>query len=369
MQARRAVRLVALLALGAALAAAQTTQPRERGGQAAPARSYSAQRAGDVVRLQDTTRQTTVSILSSVGNIVFELRVKGQNVLRWPYASLDEFKARPALNGLPFLGPWANRLDEQAFYANGKRYGFDMSLGNVRGAIPIHGFLSQAAGWRVVDARADAGSAWVTSRLDFYKQPAWMKQFPFAHTVDITYRLQKGVLEVVTSIANLSVDPMPIAIGFHPYFQLTDSTRDEWTIEVPARTRWLLAPNKIPTGKTEPIERFIQTPRSAALKDYDLDDVFGDLIRDDRGRAMVALQGRRQRLEVITGPKWRALVIYSPSSSSAAAGASPHFICFEPMAGITDAMNLAERRLYNELQYVQPGGSWQESFWIRPSGF
>ena len=363
---------MAPVALSVALTAAQTppaATQSSRAGQAEAARPYAVRRSGDVIQLEDSPRQTVVSVLSSVGNVAFELRVKGHNVLRWPYASLDEFKARPGLNGLPFLGPWANRLDEQAFYANGKRYAFDMSLGNVRGAIPIHGFLSQAAGWQVVDARSDARSAWVTSRLDFYKQPAWMKQFPFAHTIEITYRLQDGALEVQTSLANLSVDPMPIAIGFHPYFQLTDSTRDEWTISVPARTRWILAANKVPTGETEPIERFIRTPKGAALKDYDLDDVFGDLVRDNRGRATATLQGRQQRLEVVTGPKWRALVVYSPTSSSAAAGASPHFICFEPMAGITDAMNLAERRVYTELQYVQPGGTWQESFWIRPSGF
>ena len=57
--------------------------------------------------------------------------------------------------GIPFLAPWANRLDEQAFYANGKRYAFDMELGNVRGEHPIHGFLA-AAKWEVVEAKADA---------------------------------------------------------------------------------------------------------------------------------------------------------------------------------------------------------------------
>jgi aldose 1-epimerase len=113
----------------------------------------------------------------------------------------------------------------------------------------------------------------------------------------------------------------------------------------------------------------VKTPQSAALKDYDLDDVFGDLIRDDRGRATVTVRGRQQRLDVVMGPKWRALVIYSPPSSSPAAGASPHFVCFEPMAGITDAMNLAEHHLYDELQSVQPGAAWKESFWIRTAGF
>jgi aldose 1-epimerase len=45
------------------------------------------------------------------------------------------------------------------------------------------------------------------------------------------------------------------------------------------------------------------------------------------------------------------------------------FIAFEPMVGITDSMNLAHKGLYKELQSIPPGGSWQESFWLRPKGF
>src|SRR5436309_14443296 len=116
-----------------------------------------------------------------------------------------------------------------------------MELGNVRGAIPIHGFLSANNQWQVIEVKADAASAWLTSKLEFYRQPMWMKQWPFAHTVEIAHRLRDGVLEVRTTITNMSAEPMPVAIGFHPYFQLTDSRRDEWTIQVGARTHWLLA--------------------------------------------------------------------------------------------------------------------------------
>src|SRR3954467_12457340 len=158
----------------------------------AAAAPYTASHAGEVVRLEDAVTQTIVAIAPSVGNIAFELTVKGHNVLHWPFASMADFKARPAMSGVPFVGPWANRLDEQAFYANGVRYPFDMALGNVRGAIPIHGFLTTTPNWQLVEARADAVSAWATSRLEFYRQPAWMKQFPFAHTIDMTYRLQDG---------------------------------------------------------------------------------------------------------------------------------------------------------------------------------
>jgi aldose 1-epimerase len=325
------------------------------------AAEYRADRSGDMVRLEDTGSQTVVSIVPSVGNIAVEMTVKGQNILRWPFASLDEFKAKPSMSGIPFVGPWANRLDEPAFYANGKRYAFDMDLGNVRGAIPIHGFLTTTNQWQVIEIKADAGSAWVTSRLAFFQQPAWLKQWPFAHTIEMTHRLREGVLEVQTKITNMSGEPMPVAIGFHPYFQLTDSARDEWTLSVGARTHWLLASNKVPTGQTEAIERLFQKPAAVALRDLTLDDVFGDLVRDGNGRATVSVTGKSQRLEIVFGPNYKAAVIWAPTPGA--------FICVEPMAGITDSLNLAQKGLYKELQSIAVGGTWQESFWIRPTGF
>jgi aldose 1-epimerase len=365
------------------------------------AQPYAARRSGDVVQLEDAMSHTVVSIIPSVGNIAFEMKVNGINVLRWPYASVDQFKARPALSAIPFLSPWANRLDEQGFYANGKRYAFDMELGNVRGAIPIHGFLSTNSQWELVEARADGKSAWVTSRLAFYKQPMWMKQFPFAHTVVMTHRLQGGVLQVQTAMMNMAAEPMPVAIGFHPYFRLTDSPRDEWSITIPAKSRWILAPPGIPTGQIESAAEFFSNQQPSPLKDYSLDDVFGDLVRDAQGRAHAVVKGRRQQIEVMLGPNFRSLVVWSPdplgkgkgsnesnrsvqtargaeppSAAAAPAGAGrgaqpadPNYICFEPMAGITDALNLAQKGIYTELQSIPPGGTWQESFWIKPSGF
>src|ERR1700687_1484928 len=286
------------------------------------ARQYAARRSRDVVQLEDVKNHTVVSIILSVGNIAFEMKVNGTNVLRWPYASVEEFKARPALSAIPFLSPWANRLDEQGFYANGRRYAFDMELGNVRGAIPIHGFLSTNSQWEFVEARADGRSAWVTSRLAFYRQPMWMKQFPFAHTVEMTHRLQGGVLQVQTAMTNMAAEPMPVAIGFHPYFRLTDSPREEWFITIPAKSRWILAPPGIPTGQIEPAAEFFSNRQPAPLKDYSLDDVFGDLVRDAQGRAHAVVKGQRQQIEAMLGPNFRSLVVWSPDPLRTGTGSS-----------------------------------------------
>ena len=34
-----------------------------------------------------------------------------------------------------------------------------------------------------------------------------------------------------------------------------------------------------------------------------------------------------------------------------------------------DALNLAQKGLYKELQSIPSGGTWHESFWVQPSGF
>jgi len=333
---------------------------------------YSARTDGEVVHLEDAAHQIRVSIVPRVGNVVFEMRVKGENVLRFPYPDIAAFRSRPVLNGIPFLGPWANRLDEQGFYANSKRYAFNMDLGNVRGAHPIHGFLSFTDRWTVMEVKADNEAAWVTSGLEFYREPSWMAQFPFAHTIEMTYRLAAGILEVNLRLHNLSSEAMPVSIGFHPYYQLTDSPREGWTISVGARKQWLLNGDKIPTGVTVPVEQLFPDPNRIALKDYDLDHVFSDLVRDARGRALMRVKGKSQQLEVLFGPKYNTAVVFSPQAGPGApnrGGPNPNFVCFEPMAGITDAMNLAYRGLYHELQMLPPGQVWQESFWIRPSGF
>ena len=129
--------------------------------------------------------------------------------------------------------------------------------------------------------------------------------------------------------------------------------------------------------------------QSAALGDYNLDDVFGDLVRDDRqGRATMSVVGKSQRLDIVLGPNFRSVVIWAPNPANTGRGSQNptaatqtgrggqsqpapdrNFICIEPMAGITDAVNLAHRGLYKELQSIPPGGTWRESFWVKPSGF
>jgi aldose 1-epimerase len=384
------------------------------------AERYTAKRDGDVVELTDSTTQMNVSVVWTMSN-AWRIQVKGQDLVR-ASATLADFEARPGLNGVPFLAPFANRLDETAFYANGKKYNFDLELGNVRGPIPSTGFVNGSKAWQLVEAKADQTSAWVTCRLDFYKIPAFMKQFPFAHTVTMTYRVSDGTLEVHTKIDNLSADPMPVVVGFHPIFELPDGNRDDWTVSLDAKTHWIEIPQRLPTGETQPIENFFGSDRTAIqLKKYALvDDVFTDLVRDANGRATMRLMYNGKELDEIIGPKYKTVLAWSTPLPAGGAGAggrgagggrgggppgSPAppapsgpfpadpaqgvrvappavpradggpapttkgFVAFEPMAAITNALNLSHRGAYQDLQSIPPGGSWEESFWITTKGY
>ena len=321
---------------------------------------YTALRDGDVVRLRDTAHDVGLVIHPRTGNLAVEMTVKGVPVLHYPPAPADEGQ-RPRFAGIPFMAPWANRLDEPGFRFGGRHYVFNKELGNVRGDRPIHGLVTFAP-WDVVEAKADASSSWLTSRLDFYRQPAWMAQFPFAHTIEVTYRLRDGAVEVVTRVMNLSAETMPLSIGFHPYLKVADAPRDEWTLSLAARSEWVLSPEKLPTGETRPLAARFSDLQRIPLRGLDLDDVYGDLARGADGNAVMTLQGRKQRLDVTLGPNYRAVVVYAPARE-------PAYVCIEPMTGITNAFNLADRGLYKDLQTIPAGGRWEERFSIRPFGF
>src|ERR1700724_885028 len=146
----------------------------------------------EVVQLTDAAHKTELTVLPSVGNIAYRMMVNGKNALWGPYETLGEMKAKPVQAGVPFLAPWANRLDQDAFYANGKKYLLNPELGNIRrdeNKKPIHGLLMFSPHWKVTKLEGDDRSARMTSRLEFWRYPELMAQFPIAHAIEMTYKL------------------------------------------------------------------------------------------------------------------------------------------------------------------------------------
>ena len=116
-----------------------------------------------VVRLIDVKRGIEVSIVPSLNNMAYEMKVHGKNILYFPAAKLSDFQKRPRQSGIPFLAPWANRIDSTGFWANGKKYEFNQTLGNLskdQNNLPLHGVLSNSTSWHVsaVERRSGIGA-------------------------------------------------------------------------------------------------------------------------------------------------------------------------------------------------------------------
>jgi aldose 1-epimerase len=314
----------------------------------------------EVIVLKDTARKIEVQVVPSIGNNAYEMTANGKPVLWSPYKSPKELLDKPIQVGNPLLAPWANRIDGDAYWANGKKYLLNPDLKNFRydaNRKPIHGLVVYAKHWKVTALKADAGSASVTSQLEFWRQADWMAQFPFAHTIEMTYRLKDGALEVETAVSNLSADTMPLSLGYHTYFRIEDTPRDEWKAHVPSHDRVIANEALIPTGEI----RSVSSPELQSLRGTVLDDAFVNLIRDGAGKAEFRVEGARQRIRAIFGPKYRVGIAFAPAGRD--------FICFEPMTAITNAFNLAQLGVYKDLQTIPSGGAWRESFWIIPEGY
>ena len=315
-------------------------------------------------RLSDEKLNQQVSIAPEVGNLAYEFLAGGKNIFYRP-APLGELRERKILAGNPFLSPWVSRIDGEEYYVGGKKYRFNNALGNLHRDSNnriLHGLLIWSPYWKVAKSGAsDAEGAYLVSRLDFYRYPDLMAQFPFAHTLEMTYRLKDGQLEVGMRVTNLAEEAMPIAFGFHPYFQLSDAPRDEWRLRLAARERWSYPGGFTSAPRRAPVTDEFPHPDDISLAGRSLDNVFFGTLAAQDGRSHFAVTGKREKIEVILDKEYDVVVIYAPEGKN--------FLCIEPWTAAPNAFNMHHRGFYPEMKSVAAGETFSATFSIRPVGF
>jgi aldose 1-epimerase len=312
-----------------------------------------------VIVLADDSRGMEVQIAPSLGMNSYSFTIHGKQVFWAPFTSPAKVEGA-SMYGNPLLWPWANRIDGMSYTFEGRKYNLNPDLGNVRpGAAntPIHGLFVREKRWKVAAPVASAESASVTASIDYHAYPELAAQFPFAHAFSLTYRLRNGALEIETKIDNKSAAAMPVSLGYHPYFKMGDIPREQWTVDLPASTRYQLTDRLVPNGTTEPNPY----PARIALKETLLDDVFGGLKRDPDGYARITVRAGEQSLAIEYGPGYEVAVVYAPKGRD--------FLCVEPMTSITNAFNAAAAGWYKGLPVIPAGQTWSATYRIRPTGF
>ncbi len=317
--------------------------------------------------LRDAGRKMDVGIVPGIGNFVYQFK-QGRNNILIPATSLKTYARNRGIDcGIPMLAPWADRIDHDYYYFQNKKYLLNGSLGNFLTTppynYPIHGTVEFNPHWKVIrQGASEATGAYITSRLEYYKYPGLMEQFPFAQVYEITYRLKDGKLENTTRVINVGKSALPVFVGYHPFFR-PDGPREDWTVSIQARKHWKVNNYKalIPTGETEPTDDFLPHAQRFTLGKRFFDDSFSDLVRNSQGLGRYWVQGKTEKVELVFGKGFNFGHVWSPPSKT--------LICLEPLTEITNAFNLNHEGKYPGLTVLGPGKTYTAHFWVVPSGY
>ena len=110
------------------------------------------------------------------------------------------------------LVPFANRIRGGSFVCDGRTIALPANMPGDKS--PIHG-----QGWQNpwIVARRDSASVTLNYR---HEADAW----PWTYDAQLTYEIDETRLRVTLTCANRSPEPMPCALGLHPYYDCDDST-------------------------------------------------------------------------------------------------------------------------------------------------
>lgn len=278
----------------------------------------------------------TAAFVPAAGMAAVSLRHHGEELLGGR-DGVDAYMRHGATLGIPFLHPWANRLDRRVYRVAGREARVPRRGVAVDDhGLPIHGVLPRP--WSVRRVEATSAGAVLVADLAF-AHPA----FPFPHRVAQRVVLDRTGLRIETLVRAGAGVPVPVAFGFHPYLCLPGVPRAAWHVDLPARRHLVADERGIPTGETRHA-----AAESGPLGARTFDDGYDRLGPD----AAFGLRGGGRAVTVRFGDGYPVAQVYAPADDDV--------VCFEPMTAPVNALVSGR-----DLTVVAPGGAYRAGFEIR----
>lgn len=256
-------------------------------------------------------------------------------------ALLSDFQLhqRPILDGCPspasvdfndwgkswLLFPFPNRIKDGQYQWQGKSYQFPIK--DEQNHHALHGFLHECA-FDVINTETTDNQATIALRYNYQGERDY---YPFPFVFNVEYQLTTtGMFSVNIDIQNTGTSDLPMGLGWHPYFQLSDQVKDTSLTMLPL-TMIGVDQRMIPTGKRYAYDAFVQTK---AIGIEVLDNCF---VNEEKqyGKLVTAISSRDFELvlwqEVATFPY---VQLFTPPHRNS--------IAIEPMTCNVDAFNNEE---------------------------
>ncbi len=221
-----------------------------------------------LIHLSDNNHSTAVSVIPAVGAMLHEfiIPLKGQ-----PFNIIDNYQLnRPVKEQVTNyfksikLSPWVCRMNAGRYNFDGVTYQSEKMYGD---GTALHGLLYDQA--FVVESESATNDAASVEMVHHYK--GYDAGYPFHYSCRVKYTLHpKASLEVETTLTNESNTEIPVADGWHPYFQLGGKVNN-WELFFPAKAKLQFNEKLIPTGELIAFDQF-NTP--ALIGTTEMDNCF-----------------------------------------------------------------------------------------------
>lgn len=261
--------------------------------------------------------QAVAEVAPSRGGIITRFAVGDDEILHLEEKTLRESTPGPQAKtnirgGIQVLFPVAGKL-------SGDRYTF----GGASYPMRQHG-LARHGVWSVVDV----AQAHLTQ--EFRSTPASKITFPFDFVCRLTIDVGRAgyrSLVVETEIENLGRQPMPVQLGFHPYFQVADKDKAATRVQITAESAF-----DNTRGGDEPWN---------GILDFTAAEVDLHLLSVQGGSATLTVPGRPVR-KLMFSELYKVLVLGTVAMKD--------FISLEPWSAPADSFNTGDG-----LRTLEPG--------------
>ena len=290
-----------------------------------------------------------------VGGGIRSYRADGEDILD----GFSQEEVCPAGSG-QLLAPWPNRLGDGRFDWNGATY--QTAITEVPSNNAIHG-LVRWVNWTLPEPET-LHSPWtpgtpvehliLTHRL--HPQPGW----PWALDLRVAYRLGEHGLEVRTWATNLSGEPCPIGLGWHPYVKASSGRVDDVTLKVNARTAYVCDERGLPTERIGVEGTDLDFSEARPIGNLALDTPFTDLESGPDGKATVEIAtGNGKTVTLWMSPQYTHLMLFTGDTIHDQARRR-RALAVEPMTAAPDMLRSGDGR-----RVLDPGETFEAAWGIQ----
>lgn len=274
--------------------------------------------------------------VSTVGAALLELSIDSKRLITKPKDPLKTFSGS-------VLAPWQNRLSKGEWVdSDGQTQSLPINEPELNNA--LHGIVYATE--FLIREQTD-------SKITLGTLLAAQAGYPYSLDVEISYELNEIGLVCDFVVRNISDSVAPFAIGFHPYFLISETAQTSLTI--PADSYYTQDANKIPVSKQEVDGTAFDFRSAKSLADAKLDDYFTDLITAN-GETVSRLETGDWALELRQSSVLSHLVVYLTHIYESEGG-KVSAIALEPATAPANALASKEG-----LSYIKPDekltGSW-----------